>query len=125
MQKRVEVGMMSRTELSELQLDAVRAESDLLSVQSELAVRQRFVAGGLPAAEATRQRQLGIARAQLHSAQAAVSTAAERYQRAKDMYARGLLSQVDLLKAQLAVLEAEKDLKALQAQVAALERGGE
>ena len=75
------------------------------------------------AADATRERLLLAARAQMLVAQSELNAARQQYEQMQKNFTVGLVQEVDLLKAQVEMLSKKQDLAALQTRIQMLERG--
>jgi outer membrane protein TolC len=118
---RHEVGLLGDIELLQAQADLGRAAGEALTVQEKIALRARFLAGGMTPAEATRQRHLIAARNPLSVVQSEVNVAAKRYALLQTQVKVGAAAEVDVLKAQLDLLTKQQDLAQLQARIRALQ----
>ena len=122
--RRQEVGLAGEVEVHQAEAEAVRAVSVLQAVQETLALRTRFLEGGLTVEEATRQRMLLLARSELRSAEQALELASKRYSTLEAQFELGLVREVDLLEARLAMLTIRQDVTTLRNRIQMLERGG-
>jgi hypothetical protein len=123
-QTRFEVGLVADVELTEADVALLRAQAAVQSVQDQLALRSRFVAGGLTAPQAVQQKALLAARSELKLAESALVLAEKRAELIKKRVAVGTTDEQDALAAQLDVLSKRADIESLQARIRQLERGG-
>ncbi len=119
---RHEVGLLGDTELLQAEVEVSRAVGEARTATEKMDLRARFLAGGMTAAEATRQRLLIAARNQLSVAQSEVNVAAKRYALLQTQVKVGAADEVDMLKAQLDLLTKQQDLAQLLARVQALQK---
>ena len=120
---RVEVGLASRQELLEAEAGMARAAAEMRALQETIGLRQKYLAGQVNAADATRERLLLAARAQMLVAQSELNAARQQYEQMQKNFTVGLVQEVDLLKAQVEMLSKKQDLAALQTRIQMLERG--
>lgn len=121
---RYDVGLSGNVELAEADMAMARAQSGVSSLQDQIALRTRFLAGGLTAAQAAQQKALLVARAELKLAENALALAISRTELIKKKAAIGTVDERDALTAQLDILGRRADIAALQARIRQLERGG-
>lgn len=124
MQKRFDVELAPQVDLLEAQSALVRLTSDMKALEEKIAHRQKFLAGRISAAGATRQCLLIAAQNELRSAQAALDLATKRYAQIQKQMPSGLASDVDGLKARLDVLSRQQDIERLRERLSILEKGG-
>jgi hypothetical protein len=124
MQKRYEVGLTPQVDLLEAQSELVSHTSDMKAIEDKIALRQKFIAGNVSAADATKQRLLIAAQNELRSAQAALDVATKRYAQIEKQMQVGAASDVDALKARLDMLSRQQDIERLRERLAALAKGG-
>lgn len=124
MHTRYEVGLLSSVELAEADVLMARARSNVSSLQDQIALRSRFLSGGMTAAQAVQQKALLVARAELKLAESSLDLAEKRTELLKQKWAIGTIDERDVLTAQLDILAKRADIAALQARVRQLERGG-
>jgi len=123
-QRRFEVGVSTSVELGEADLALARARAEVTSLQDQIGLRTRFLAGGLTAPQAMQQKTLLAARAELKLVESALELAVKRAELIKKRAAVGTADERDSLAAQLEVLSKRADIEALQAKIRNLERGG-
>ena len=111
--RRVSVGAAQESQLSEAELELLTARANLVVLSTRMKARQDFLQKSTPVQELTRQierselqQRLVVAQQALRNAQAALALA----QRQRDA---GVIMEVDLLRARLAVAERELDLRQL------------
>lgn len=121
---RYEVGLLGDVELAEADNAMARAQSNVSAIQDQIALRSRFLSGGLTAPQAVQQKALLMARAELKLAESALELAIKRTELLKKKAAIGAVDERDALSAQLDILTRRADIAALQARVRQLERGG-
>lgn len=121
---RYNVGLIGTVEVAEADIAMARAQSDVSALQDQIALRSRFLAGGLTAPQAVQQKALLMARAELKLAESGLDLAIKRTELLKQKAAIGTVDERDALAAQLDVLTRRADVAALQARVRQLERGG-
>ncbi len=121
---RYDVGLIGNLEVGEADIAMARAQSDVSSLQDQIALRRRFLTGGLTAQQVVQQKALLVARAELKLAESALDLAIKRTDLLKQKASIGSVDERDVLAAQLDILARRADIAALQARVRQLERGG-
>jgi outer membrane protein TolC len=122
--RRQDVGLAGEVDVLQVEAEAARAVNVLQAVQETLALRGRFLEGGLTVEEATRQRMLLLARSELRSAEQALVVETTRHDRLESQFELGLVREVDLLEARLAMLSTRQDVTTLRNRIQMLESGG-
>jgi hypothetical protein len=123
MRKRYDVGLLPQVDLLEAQSELVRDTSDMKAIEEKVALRQKFIAGNVSAADATKQRLLIAARYELRYAEIALDVATKRYSQIETQGRLGVVGDVDVLKAQLEMLSRQQDVERLRDRIAALQKG--
>jgi hypothetical protein len=121
-QTRFAVGLIGDVELAEADVTLLRAQSEVQLIQDQLALRSRFIAGGLTPLQTMRQQALLAARSELKLAESSLALAMKRADLVKKRAAVGTADERDSLAAQLDVLSKRADIEALRARIRNLER---
>lgn len=109
--RRVEVGTMTPFELNGLQLAVGVAEDRLVSVETRLQIRQSFLAGEMATGEAELQALIGDAQSRESTARRRLDVAQRELGRIQRMSAVGVAGGATVQQVELAVSEAEAELR--------------
>jgi len=124
MQSRYDVGLVSQMAVSDARTALVRCTSDMKTIDEKIALRRRFISGGLSPTDATRQRLLIAAQNELRSAEAALELATQRFAEIDRLKQAAAAGELDALKAQIEVLSRRQDVQRLRERLTALQKGG-
>jgi hypothetical protein len=121
--RRVEVGLAQAAESREVEARLAEVLTRMRALQDELHLRDQFLSGKLSDAAASRERYVVIAAAELQVAELRLSMAQQRYETAQKQVAVGMATEVDQLKAKIAVMEATADIERLREKIRQLKTG--
>lgn len=117
MTRRRDVGLATATAAAEAEVQRAKAMADLRVLQAQLELRKQFAEGKLTAGEAQRQRVLTVTAAELEAARVRYTAAEARFNFVQRQSRVGLATEVELLKAQLQMLETKQEIAVLEAKL--------
>jgi hypothetical protein len=123
LRRRVEVGLAQVSDSRDAEARLAEVMARMRAVQDELQVRAQFLSGKLSEAAAARERHVALATAELRIAELRLSLAQQRYETAQRQVAVGMATEVDQLKAKIAVMEATSDIERLREKIRQLQAG--
>jgi outer membrane protein TolC len=111
-------------EMTAAQSAVLQATGRLEILLGRISLREKFLAGSLTADAVERQAQILVLRHELKISEAALAVANSQLQLVRVRHRTGIVTQLDLMRMELDVLEKANEVDAKQLQLQLLERGG-
>jgi outer membrane protein TolC len=122
-ERRVQSGMIDQLAGLQAQMELARARSELELLMNTVELRTRFLEQKQQPAAVAYELQLLSAQARLQQTRITHDLQSKRLERMREMHRVGRLSQLDLLRAEVAIVEAEAQLRQLERELQVLQSG--
>ncbi len=110
----LEAEAINEIEYQEAETAFRKSQYDYMDIAGQIEIRERFLKGEINSEEVLREVKINTYRNRLESLRLLIQITRARYERTQDLFERGLISEVELLRLKVKLLEEEQEVNYLE-----------